>query len=122
MARIVRLTCGTSRNSVRSYFIRLLGRAPQLARNPSMQSLCPDSIPLYSASGALLRLDTPVEYVEENEGHFRVVRNRRGHATRAYMREHLPTDRPICQGNAGAIYRESLSSGWLWAMVMPGRA
>lgn len=42
-------------------------------------------IPLYDASGGLLGWVAP-EWAEAHAPHLRVVRNRRGHPTRAYLR------------------------------------
>jgi hypothetical protein len=44
-------------------------------------------IPLYSPDGRLLGW-APCEWVERHAPHLRLVRNRRGHPRRAYLKEH----------------------------------
>jgi hypothetical protein len=102
--------------------MRPSGRASQLAsirfRMPPLSS---ESIPIYSPDGQLVRLNAPVAFLEANEGHFRIIRNRRGHIKRAYLRPSALIDRPIWQGNAGQTFVERLAGGWVWSMVMPRR-
>ena len=43
-------------------------------------------IPVYSVDGKLLSW-APLEWVERNEGNLRVIRSRRGHPRRAYLRD-----------------------------------
>ena len=44
-------------------------------------------IPLYSPDGRLIGW-APLEWVERHEGTLRVIRSRRGHPRRAYLKEH----------------------------------
>jgi len=44
-------------------------------------------IPVYNVDGKLLSW-APAEWVERHEGNLRVIRSRRGHPRRAYLREH----------------------------------
>ena len=44
-------------------------------------------IPLYSPDGRLIGW-APLEWVERHQGNLRVVRNKRGHLKRAYLKEH----------------------------------
>ena len=43
-------------------------------------------IPCYGARGRLIGW-MPAEWCERHEGNLRIVRNRRGHAKRAYLRD-----------------------------------
>jgi hypothetical protein len=43
-------------------------------------------IPIYDPKGRLLTF-APISFIEENAGHFRLVRSRKGHVRRCYLRD-----------------------------------
>jgi hypothetical protein len=75
-------------------------------------------IPVYSSSGNLVHsLHMSPADIDTHTIHFaRIVRNRRGHITRAYLRTGLfsLSDRP--SSRIGITYLQSLDSGHVWAM------
>lgn len=77
-----------------------------------------DNIPVYHADGQLWRWVGLVElFVMKN---VRVVKNRRGHVTRAYLTG-CDVMRPLAHGNAGQTYQEPVDCGKVWSMQMaPG--
>lgn len=75
----------------------------------------PNEIPLYTHDQRFVGMVGEAE-AERIAG--RLIRNRRGHITRAYLGGQ-DTMRPVSQGNAGESYEEHLECGWCWSMVMP---
>jgi len=73
-------------------------------------------IPLYAIDRQLER------YIDEDTlaqmTAVQVVRNRRGHPTRAYRTGQLP-QRALQLGNAGDSFEQHLANGKVWAFVMP---
>jgi hypothetical protein len=71
-------------------------------------------IPIYSPAQKLLQYVT-AENLAANASHFRLVRNRRGHVTRAYLRVSMSFDtRPFSR--LGAAIEQPLSTGHVWAL------
>lgn len=77
-------------------------------------------VPVYSPAGRLLTW-APPEWVERHEGNLRIVRNRRGHPQRAYLR---CDDGALVafleatgrRSNFGAAFMQTLSCGRTWAL------
>jgi len=66
------------------------------------------AVPIYDASGRLLSFAS-AEWVERNEGNLRIVRNRRGHAKRCYLRA---ADGELVQWLAATGRRSSFGRGF----------
>jgi hypothetical protein len=74
------------------------------------------AVPLFSATGRRLPVEMPVEIIDRHVGHFTVVRNRRGHVTRAYVKRVLPIDERPASG-IGIAFTQQLESGHaVWAL------
>lgn len=57
----------------------------------------------------------PLEFIEIAIGHLRVVRNKRGHITRAYLRADWSLDcRPASK--IGLAFEQALDTGHVWAL------
>ena len=70
--------------------------------------------PLHSAQGYILRMLTLSE-IEAAGGNVRVVRNKRGHVTRAYLKPQFSLDnRPTSR--IGLAFEQVLDSGHVWAL------
>ena len=70
--------------------------------------------PLHSEQGFLLRM-VAVSLIESAAPHLRVLRNRRGHVTRAYLRADQSLDcRPASK--IGLAFQQALDSGHVWAL------
>ena len=71
-------------------------------------------IPIYLANGNLYQ-HVPLERLMENAQHFEIVRNKRGHVRRAYMKQSLNFDsRPASM--IGMAFQQSLPTGHVWAL------
>jgi len=78
------------------------------------QSLIPEMIPIYLSSGELYRHIDP-DQLKQHQAHFRLVRNKRGHITRAYLKQAISCDvRPT--STIGLSFEQSLCSGHVWAL------
>ena len=77
-------------------------------------------VPVYGADGRLLTF-VPAEWCERHEGNLRIVRSRRGHPQRAYLR---CDDGALVafleatgrRSNFGAAFMQTLSCGRTWAL------
>ena len=74
------------------------------------------TVPLFSATGKKLPVEMPLEFIERYVNHFTVVRNRRGHIKRAYVKRILAfDDRP--SSLLGIAFRQELwAGGFVWAL------
>jgi len=77
-------------------------------------------VPVYSPAGRLLSW-APAEWVERHEGNLRIVRNRRGHLRRAYLRDHddaltLWLAAVGKRSSFGRAFMQTLSCGRTWAL------
>ena len=77
-------------------------------------------IPLYGPDGRLIGW-VPLEWCERHEGTLRVVRNRRGHLKRAYLREHndeltLWLQQTGRRSSFGTAFEQVLSCGRVWSL------
>lgn len=71
-------------------------------------------IPLHSEHGYILRM-LPICDVEAAEPHLRIIRNRRGHVKRAYLKPDTSLDRRPDSG-IGIAFEQELSTGLVWAL------
>ena len=77
-------------------------------------------IPIYSVDGKLT-FWAPPEWVERNRGNLRVIRSRRGHPRRAYLRDDdselitflIETRK---RSSYGCAFMQALSCGRVWAL------
>ena len=73
------------------------------------------TVPLFSFSGRRLINHMPIDLIEKNEHHFRIVRNRRGHIKRAYVKKLQSFDsRP--NSLIGVAFEQKIESGEVWAL------
>ena len=77
-------------------------------------------IPLYSPDGRLIGW-APVEWVERHDGNLRVIRSRRGHPRRAYLKEHndaltLWLQETGRRSSFGTAFQQVLPCGRVWAL------
>ena len=77
-------------------------------------------IPVYNVDGRLLSW-APLEWVERNAGNLKLVRSRRGHLRRAYLKEHddaltLWLQQTGRRSSYGCGFQQVLACGRTWAL------
>jgi len=77
-------------------------------------------IPLYSPDGRLIGW-APLEWCERHEGNLRLIRSRRGHPRRAYLKEHNDELTAWLQqtgrrSSYGTAFQQVLACGRTWAL------
>ena len=77
-------------------------------------------IPVYSPAGRLLSWVSP-EWCLRHQGNLRVIRSRRGHPRRAYLKEHNDELTAWLQATGrrsgfGCAFMQTLSCGRVWAL------
>ncbi|MEJ5370229.1 MAG: hypothetical protein WHT08_18105 [Bryobacteraceae bacterium] len=77
-------------------------------------------VPVYSPAGKLLSWVSP-EWCERHQGNLRVIRSRRGHPRRAYLKEHndeltLWLQETGRRSSFGRAFQQVLNCGRVWAL------